>query len=169
MVVIFLYVENEINLNLDGIFMKLVQAEQNQIERIVDISKAAFESDITVGAPSVGGPPEYDSVAWHEQMLNEGHLFQVVKDGEIVGGAILFMINEEETLVVGRIFIDCFYHKKGYGLLLMKLLESYYPYIKKIKLDTPIWNIRTNAFYKKMGYIEVKRDDEFVYYLKELK
>ena len=49
--------------------MKLVQAEQKQIEGIVEISKAAFDSDIAVGASSVGGPPEYDSVAWHEQMF----------------------------------------------------------------------------------------------------
>ena len=33
---------------------------------------------------------------------------------------------------------------------------------------TPLWNGRTNAFYTKLGYHEVKRDKEFVYYQKEL-
>lgn len=47
--------------------MKLEQAERKQIERLVDISKAAFDSDIAVGASTVGGPPEYDSVTWHEK------------------------------------------------------------------------------------------------------
>ncbi len=47
---------NKRKANFDEVmFMKLVQAEQKQIERIVDISKAAFDSDIAVGASSVGG------------------------------------------------------------------------------------------------------------------
>ena len=50
---------------------------------------------------------------------------------------------------------------------LMKMVEAYYPGIKKIKLDTPLWNLRTNAFYTKLGYREVKRDKEFAYYQKE--
>ena len=73
-----------------------------------------------------------------------------------------------ETLYIGRIFIDPILHRKGYGLSLMKLVEAYYPGIQKIKLDTPLWNVRTNAFYTKLGYYEVKRDGEIAYYQKEL-
>lgn len=102
-------------------------------------------------------------------MLDEGHLFQAVKDGEIVGGAILFMGDDGETLYIGRIFVDPIHYKKGYGISLMKLAENYYPNVKKIILDTPLWNVRTNAFYKKLGYFEAKRDKEFTYYQKELK
>jgi RimJ/RimL family protein N-acetyltransferase len=149
-------------------FMKLAEAEQKQIKRIVAISKAAFDTDIAVGASSVGGPPAYDSVTWHEQMFHEGHLFQVEKDGEIVGGALLFLIEDGKMLYIGRIFVDPIHHRKGYGISLMELVESYYPRVKKIVLDTPIWNVRTNAFYKKLGYSEVKRDKEFAYYQKEL-
>ena len=148
--------------------MKLEYAELNHIERIVAISKAAFDSDINVGASKAGGPPDYDSIPWHIQMKNEGHLLQVVVDGEIVGGAILFVDKDRETLYIGRIFIDPLHYRKGYGLSLMKLVEAFYPGIKKIKLDTPLWNVRTNAFYTKLGYSEVKRDKEFAYYQKEL-
>ena len=113
-------------------------------------------------------PPEYDSILWHEQMRNEGHLLQAVVDGEIVGGAILFLDKDGESLYIGRIFIDSVHHRKGYGLSLMKLVEACYPGIRKINLDTPLWNVRTNAFYTKLGYHEVKRDEEFAYYQKEL-
>ena len=150
------------------ILMKLENAELNHIEKIVAISKAAFDSDLDVGAPQVGGPPDYDSIPWHIQMKNEGHLLQAVIDGEIVGGAILFLGKDGETLYIGRIFIDPVHHRKGYGLSLMKMVENYYSGIKKIKLDTPLWNVRTNAFYAKLGYREVKRDEEFAYYQKEL-
>ena len=148
--------------------MKLEYAELKHIERIVAISKAAFDSDINVGASKAGGPPDYDSIPWHIQMKNEGHLLQVVVDGEIVGGAILFVNKDRETLYIGRIFIDPLHYRKGYGLSLMKLVEAFYPGIKKIKLDIPLWNVRTNAFYTKLGYSEVKRDKEFAYYQKEL-
>ena len=148
--------------------MELENADLKHIERIVAISKAAFDSDIDVGAPEPGGPPDYDSIEWHIQMKNEGHLLQAVVDGEIVGGAVIFVNKDDETLYIGRIFIDPVYYRKGYGLSLMKLLETYYSGMKKIKLDTPLWNVRTNAFYTKLGYCEVKRDKESVYYQKEL-
>ena len=143
-------------------------AELKYIERLVAISKAAFDSDINVGAPEAGGPPDYDSIPWHIQMLNEGHLLQAVMDGEIIGGAILFVDKDGETLYVGRIFLDPVHYRKGFGLTLMKMVETFYPGIRIIKLDTPLWNERTNAFYTKLGYREVKRDKEFVYYQKEL-
>ena len=148
--------------------MKLEKAEMNCIETIVAISKRAFETDIEVGGTIGDCPPDYDSVTWHEQMLNEGHLLQVVVDEEIIGGAILFLNKDSSSLYIGRIFIDPIHYRKGYGLSLMKMIETFYPNIKKIKLDTPLWNTRTNAFYKKLGYDEVKRDNEFVYYQKEL-
>ena len=152
----------------DMIFMKLENAELKHIERIVAISKAAFDSDINVGASEAGKPPDYDSIPWHIQMKNEGHLLQVVIDGEIVGGAILFVDEDGKTLCIGRIFLDPVLYRKGYGLSLMKMVETFYPGIRKIKLDTPLWNIRTNAFYTKLGYCEVKRDKGFVYYQKDL-
>ena len=120
--------------------MKLENAELENIEKIVAISKAAFDSDIDVGASEPDRPPDYDSITWHIQMKNEGHLLQAVIDGEIIGGAILFWDKDGEILYIGRIFIDPVHHRKGYGLSLMKMVETYYPGIRKIKLDTPLWN-----------------------------
>ena len=148
--------------------MKLENTELRHIERIVAISKAAFDSDIDVGASETDRPPDYDSIPWHIQMKNEGHLLQATIDGEIVGGAILFVDKDGETLYIGRIFLDPVHYRKGYGLSLMKMIETFYPGIRKINLDTPLWNVRTNAFYTKLGYCEVDRDKEFAYYQKEL-
>ena len=49
---------------------------------------------------------------------------------------------------------------------MMQEIEAMFPDVKGIKLDTPIWNVRTNRFYTKLGYSEVRRDREFIYYLK---
>ena len=74
--------------------MKLEKAERSQLERIVAISKRAFETDVAVGGAVWDYPPEY---------------------------------------------------------------------------DTPIWNVRTNSLYKKLGYIELKQEDGFSFYQKNLK
>ena len=149
--------------------MKLVKAERTQLERIVAMSKRAFETDVAVGGAAGDYPPEYDSITWHEQMLDEGHLFQAVVDEELIGGAILFLSENKESLYIGRIFVDSLHHKKGYGISLMKLVENLYPDVKEINLDTPIWNIRTNSFYKKLGYSELKQEDGFLFYQKKMK
>lgn len=149
--------------------MKLEKTTRAQIETFVKLSKAAFDTDITVGAPEVGDPPDYDSVDWHIKMMEQGHLFTAVENDEIVGGAIVF-VNErkEKELYLGRIFIAPQYHKKGYGLALMKCVEELFSDCAVIYLDTPVWNVRTTAFYPKAGYEETKRDEEAVFYRKRL-
>ena len=50
---------------------------------------------------------------------------------------------------------------------MMKEIEALYPMVKKFTLDTPVWNIRTKSFYTKLGYKEIRRDNEFIYYTKQ--
>ena len=52
--------------------MYIVKAEAEQIEKIVDMSIRAFETDVNVGGRKGDCPPEYDSVEWHKQMAWEG-------------------------------------------------------------------------------------------------
>ena len=129
------------------------------------ISKQAFESDVEIGAPSAGGPPGYMSLKFHMKMARTHHLYKLVDNGLIVGGAILFP--DGDTLNIGRIFISPEHFHKGYGIYLMQEIESMFPEVRTITLDTPAWNTRTNNFYTKLGYTEIKRSDEFVYYAKE--
>ena len=128
------------------------------------ISKKAFDSDVEVGASSVGGPPGYNSLSFHTKMARMNCLYKLVDDYKIVGGALLFLKDNE--LNIGRIFVDPEYFRKGYGIFMMQQIEAMFPEVKVFTLDTPIWNIRTNAFYQKLGYEEVRRNGDFVYYEK---
>ena len=129
------------------------------------ISRQAFDSDTEVGAASRGGPPGYQSVSFHIRMARMNHLFKLVDgNGVILGGAILF--RQGDTLNVGRIFIDPQHFRKGYGIFLMQEIEALYQGVRSFTLDTPVWNTRTNTFYTRLGYSEVKRDTDFVYYSK---
>jgi ribosomal protein S18 acetylase RimI-like enzyme len=128
------------------------------------ISKKAFDSDVEVGASSVGGPPGYATLSFHTKMARMNCLYKLVDDYKIVGGALLFL--KDDILNVGRIFVDPEYFRKGYGIFMMQQIEAIFPEVKVFTLDTPIWNVRTNAFYQKLGYEEVRRDGDFVYYEK---
>ena len=133
---------------------------------LTGISRQAFDSDAEVGAASAGGPPGYRSVPFHMKMARADHLFKLADgNGVIYGGAVLF--RQGDTLNVGRIFIDPRHFRKGYGILMMREIEDMFPDVKVFTLDTPAWNNRTNAFYTKLGYSEVKRDRDFVYYSKK--
>ena len=131
--------------------MYIVKAETNQVEKIVDMSVRAFETDVYVGGVKGDCPPEFDSVEWHKQMAREGHLYQAM-----IG----------KSVYIGRIFIDSVYHRKGYGIRLMDCIEKYFPWATAFHLDTPCWNERTNAFYKRLGYRTIKVEDGFVFYQK---
>ena len=58
------------------------------------ISRRAFDSDILVGASSIGGPPGYKSLPFHTKMAKSNHLFKLVDNGLIIGRAILFLDKE---------------------------------------------------------------------------
>ncbi|MCI5652316.1 MAG: GNAT family N-acetyltransferase [Ruminococcus bromii] len=147
--------------------MQLVRSKPEHIEELVRISKSAFDSDTAVGATEAGGPPDYDSEEWHMEMMRGGHLFTAVEQDTIVGGAIVFVDENNPTrLYVGRIFVDPSAFCKGYGCAIMEQIEENYPAVSVLELDTPAWNVRTNRFYKKIGYTEIKNDGEDVFYRK---
>lgn len=146
--------------------IEFVKAGTSDAIVINSISKRSFDSDIEVGARCKGGPPGYMSVQFHTKMARTNDLYKLLVDGLIIGAAILFM--DGDRLDIGRIFISPEYHRTGYGVYMMQEIEQMFPAVKEIYLDTPIWNIRTNSFYQKLGYTEYKRDSEFVYYTKIL-
>ena len=147
--------------------MYITAANGNQIDAITAMSIRAFATDTEVGGAAGDCPPEFDSEKWHRQMAEEGHLFGAMVNDELVGAAILFADEKKQSMYIGRIFIDSVHHKKGYGMQLMACIENEFPGIREWNLDTPSWNVRTNAFYEKLGYQKVKSEDGFVFYKKE--
>ncbi len=143
--------------------LQLLKAGTSDALTLNGISKRAFDSDVFVGGPS-GGPPEYMSVSFHTKMARQGHLYKLTEKGLIVGGAILFL--QADALNIGRIFIAPEHFRKGYGSYMMQEIESMFTGVKEFTLDTPGWNTRTNSFYTKLGYTEIKRDRGLVYYSK---
>ena len=144
--------------------LQFLEASTADAVSLMCISKKAFDSDVEVGAKGAGGPPGYATLSFHTKMARMNCLYKLVDDYKIVGGALLFL--KDDVLNIGRIFIDPEHFRKGYGIFMMQQIEALFPEVKIFTLDTPIWNVRTNAFYQKLGYEEVNRDGNFVYYEK---
>ncbi len=139
----------------------------DEVQRLTEISKAAFDTDVDVGGTEPGGPPDYDNADFYRDMLDKGNLYTLTADDEVVGGAVVFS-PRPKLLGVGRIFVAPEHFRKGYGIAIMENIEGLRPDTEQLFLDTPIWNVRTNRFYAKCGYTEYKRDMEFIYYAKFL-
>ena len=144
--------------------LQLLKADTSDALILNGISKRAFDSDVFVGGSSAGGPPGYMSVSFHTKMASQGNLYKLTEEGLIVGGAVLFL--KDDVLNIGRIFIAPEYFRKHYGSFMMHEIEIMFPGVKEFILDTPVWNTRTNLFYTKLGYTEIKRDRDLVYYSK---
>ncbi len=147
--------------------LKFAKAGTADAPTLTGISKRAFDSDVLVGAASAGGPPGYMSVPFHTGMARRGRLYKLTDGGLIVGGAILFP--KGSVLNIGRIFIAPEHFRKGCGRFMMREIETMFPEAEEFTLDTPVWNSRTNSFYTGLGYTEVRRNKEFVFYAKRRK
>ena len=95
--------------------MYIVRAEADQIEKITAMSVRAFETDVNVGGTEGDGPPAYDSVEWHAQMVREGHLYRAMTGGDLVEAAVVCPDETENSVYIGRIFIDSVHQEKGMG------------------------------------------------------
>jgi len=130
-------------------------AEPDDAERLADISKRAFDSDIEVGAPGEGGPPGYDSPDHQRRMIEDsfGDYLKILYDGEIVGGTTAYRISDTHYEIF-NVFIDPDYHRKGIGRESFRLIRERYPQAKRWTLDTPEWNTRTKSYYERLGFTQ---------------
>jgi RimJ/RimL family protein N-acetyltransferase len=117
----------------------------------------AFDNDINYGAPGKGGPPGYKSDMWQLRMMSRGCYYKMILEepGErIIGGFFVFQ-NAFGDCELARIFIDPDYQNQGIGTQAMAFMEASFPDAHRWTLGTPAWNLRTQHFYEKVGYVKI--------------
>jgi hypothetical protein len=80
--------------------------------------------------------------------------YKILLDGTIVGG-IFVSSRGKQHRILERIFVDPPYHNQGIGSQAMTFLWKLYPDVRLWTLGTPEWNVRTQHFYQKLGFIQV--------------
>jgi GNAT superfamily N-acetyltransferase len=133
------------------------KAKAGDAAALARASERAFHSDIHCGAPSIGGPPGYNSPAWQTKMMRFGDYYTILMGDHIIGGLIVFRKAPREY-ELGRIFVDPDFQDQGIGTQAFEFLWEAYPLAKRWTLETPAWNRRTRYFYKKVGFHEIVAD-----------
>ena len=131
----------------------LEKASEIDSERLTEISKHAFDTDIDFGAPGNVGPPGYDSPAFYTRILRFLDSYCIMKGEEVVGGVMAKVVGKHGVLE--RIFVDPSLMRRGIGSEAMRLIEEAYPEVSLWSLGTPEWNSRTQQFYEKLGYKQI--------------
>ncbi|MFW9778195.1 MAG: GNAT family N-acetyltransferase [Candidatus Heimdallarchaeota archaeon] len=139
--------------------VNIEKAKQEDAHKLALISKKAFDSDSEVGAPGPGGPPGYDTSAAQLRFMKFMDYYKILFEEKIVGG--IFSRGVKHHRVLERIFVDPAHHNKGIAARAMELLWEQYPSVQLWTLGTPEWNVRTNHFYQKLGFIQIGWDDEY--------
>jgi GNAT superfamily N-acetyltransferase len=134
--------------------VRLTEATIDDAEALAEISKKAFDTDIDVGSPGGGGPPGYDEPEFQVRVMDYFDCYRILLDDETVGG-IYVASKTPGHKVLERIFVDPDHHRQGIGTQAMKLAMERYPEAKLWTLGTPDWNVRTTAFYEKLGFVQV--------------
>lgn len=145
--------------------VRLEVAEMSDCRELAATSKQAFDHDVNFGAPGPGGPPGYDSASWHRRAFTWGQVFRLVHDDRIVGGAIV-IAHGGGRMELGRIWLEPAAQGQGWGAAAMAAVEARFPQARQWTLETPRWNLRTQRFYAKLGYREVRRTSTDVHYRK---
>ena len=143
-------------------------ATKDDLEELTSISIKSFHSDIQFGANILKGPPGYNSLEFHEEMLEKAYAFYKIMANGYIVGAFWFMKKENSTAYVYRIFLDPKYHRQGVGEKAFEFLFNTFPEVKTWELKTPKWNKRTPKFYHKVGLEISKNDERFNYFKIEL-
>lgn len=131
----------------------LEKASEIDFERLAEISKRAFDTDVDFGAPGNIRPLGYDSPAFYTRILRFLDSYCIIRNGEAVGGIMAKVVGKHGVLE--RIFVDPILMRGGIGSEAMRLIEEAYPKVSLWSLGTPDWNTRTLQFYGKLGYKQV--------------
>jgi len=134
--------------------VRIEPAEEEDSEELARISKRAFETDVDVGAPNLGGPPGYDSPEFQSWAMGVMEYHNIRLDDELVGGIIADTRGGDHG-VMERIFVDPERHRRGIGGRAAELLLGLHPEVRIWTLGTPEWNVRTKEFYEGLGFVQV--------------
>lgn len=145
--------------------LQISRAELKDAEFITKIKTKAYNKEINAYLGRDGGPPGYNDVESQIHIINT-HIAYKITLNDIIIGAFFLVDCYDSHIRFEDFVIDPTYQNKGYGLQTINLIEDKYNHIKKWSLSTPTFSLGNQHLYKKIGYIEISRDDHEIEFIK---
>lgn len=147
------------------------RAIPDDAEALVRVEIAAFHYDAEIyPGVEIGGPPGYDSIAVMLKNIEQTACYKITDEGQCIGGIVLFEMGQGRYHL-DLLFIDPPYHNRGIGTQAMQFIEQAHP-AQRWTLDTPVYAVRNQHFYEKLGYVKVGEhhdgDVPLIAYAKEM-
>lgn len=141
------------------------RAKIEDAEVITEINTQAFNDEMKRILGRNGGPPGYNDVGTHIELIKRFLVYKIIFDSEIIGS--FFLVEQGE----GHLRLESFcispsYQNRGFGYKTLELMEKEHPSIKKWSLGSAKGSKRIQHLYEKFGYIKVGENEWEYEYVK---
>ena len=135
--------------------MKISPAELNELPAILELQKAAFQSEAALyNNPSI--PPLIETLAEMEKVFAAGVVFKAEVDGEIAGTVRVTL--DGKTVHVARLAVKPEFRKRGIGKALLLKCETVFPPATRCELFTGSKSENNIRLYEATGYRRFKEE-----------
>jgi GNAT superfamily N-acetyltransferase len=147
--------------------LEIKKAKIEDAQLITDIKTKAFNKEINTYLGRNGGPPGYDKLESEIHIIEKFIAYKIELDNQIIGAFFLISLADSKMRFEDFV-IEPSFQGKGFGYIVMELVEKTYPHINEWQLSTPVFSIGNQHLYKKFGYVEVSRNEEEIEYIKKI-
>lgn len=117
---------------------------------LTPVMKRSFDEDARLFFQNpVGGPPGYDDGSFLRKwgLRSGGEAYRIDRDGQPVGGMILFLHPSGVEGFLGCLFIDAPLCGQGLGAVAWRFAEATHPEVRVWNTETPAVSYRNHRFY----------------------
>lgn len=145
--------------------MHIERASLEDAETIRQINTLAFNDEMNRVLGRDGGPPGYNQIEEHRNLIEKFLVYKIVYDDNVVGS--FFLVPKGETHYSLESFcILPEYQGRGLGYKTLELMIEQYPKVKKWSLGSFKKSERIWKLYEKFGFIRIGEDEwEYKYEL----
>ena len=105
------------------------------------------------------GPPGYDSSTAHTRFMKACDYYKILV-GTVPVGTIMAKRRAPRTYECTGLFVDPDYHNRGIASNAFEQVMTMYSDAQIWTLGTPEWNVRTKHFYEKLGFVQMKCEEQ---------
>ena len=148
----------------------MVIVQRAKVEEIQEIKRVLSDTWIdTYGSFLSQDTIQKVTTVWHDpqllasQVQNPDIFFGVAKDeSNTILGLVTVRKQDDDTVVVGRLYVNPQYQRKGIGSKLLEESIIAFPGTRRLRLEVEKQNEKGLSFYQKQGFREISRKEEKV-------